>query len=403
VNRFSRSPVPVEYHHRGTRRGYKAGALNYGLSHSQEEIIAYFDADCRPRADFLRRTVPFLADPRVAAVQARWDYTNARRSPLTALQAAVFEGLFFFEMTLRAKLGSPVFYMGSAAVWRRRAIIEAGGFQESPFTAEDLDLAYRAGSAGFRVLYQPEVLADSDAVESYLAYKAQQRRWARAIVQTALDNAAGVARSAWGRAAKWTEATTLLLHAAPPLLLAVGAASGLAVLTSVPRHDGWLASQWTLTALTILPPSALSLIVSQRGLHRDWRSRAFLLARSYPFVSGLMWSLAFGIWDVLRRSRREFVVTPKRGETGVIRGSRWRWLTSHLAPTLAEGLFGAFCTLSGIVAVRTGYLESSVPLVALGLSTLASFIASSLAVLRGAASVRAERALRGFREGASER
>lgn len=389
VNQFSHCGVGVEYLSRGTRRGYKAGALNAGLQHASSELIAYFDADCAPRPNFLIKTVPYLNDPAVAAVQARWHYTNAKHSPLTILQAAIFEGLFYFEIAARARLGAPVFYMGSAAVWRRKAMLDLGGWQESPFTAEDLDMAYRAGNAGWHVRYQPDVVADSETVEAFLPFKAQQRRWARAITRVAIDNWRGVLRSSRSVFAKLIEATTLLLHVASPLTVAIALLSGLYVVAHFERTALWVGTEWLFTALTLASPSALWLFVGQRGFHDDWKARARLLSRATPAAAALMWSYIFGVWDELRGAEREFVVTPKDGEVPVLAGSRSRWLADHYAQILAEGAFGIFAVTVGMLAAARGYYEACLPLLAVGVSSAASSVQSCSDALERAAALRA--------------
>jgi cellulose synthase/poly-beta-1,6-N-acetylglucosamine synthase-like glycosyltransferase len=389
VNQFSHCGVRVEYVSRDSRRGYKAGALNVGLQRASSELIAYFDADCAPRPDFLIKTVPYLNDPAVAAVQARWQYTNAKHSPLTILQAAIFEGLFYFEISARARLDAPVFYMGSAAVWRRKAMLDIGGWQEAPFTAEDLDMAYRAANAGWQVRYQPEVVADSETVEAFLPFKAQQRRWARAITRVAIDNWRGVLRSSRSVFAKLIEATTLLLHVASPLTIAIAFISGVCVAGRIERTSLWVGAQWVFTTFTLASPSALWLFVGQRGFHDDWKARARLLSRATPAAAALMWSYIFGVWDELRAADREFVVTPKDGEVPVLAGSRSRWLADHYAQILVEGAFGIFAVTAGVLAAARGYYEAFLPLLALGVSSTASCAQSCTDALERAAALRA--------------
>ena len=172
VSQFSGRGVRIDYLNRGNRTGFKAGALNHGLTGARDaEFIAYFDADCRPRREFLSTLLPRFSDDSVAAVQARWEYPNAELTPLTMAQQAAFEYLFRYDYGLRAMLGTPVYYLGSAAVWRRKALEELGVWRTEPLTAEDVDMGYRARAAGWKVLYEPEALADNDAVEEMLAFR----------------------------------------------------------------------------------------------------------------------------------------------------------------------------------------------------------------------------------------
>src|SRR6185436_19501325 len=87
VRRNAAQGIDISYIHRIDRTGYKAGALEAGLRAAKGEFIAIFDADFIPTADFLRRTVPFFGDPKIAMVQARWGHINQDYSLLTKVQS----------------------------------------------------------------------------------------------------------------------------------------------------------------------------------------------------------------------------------------------------------------------------------------------------------------------------
>lgn len=176
----------VDIHHlrRADRTGYKAGALAAGLRAARGELIAVFDADFVPRPDFLRRAVPHLAaDEGLGMVQARWSHLNREFSLLTRLQAIFLDGHFLIEHTARHRGGCFFNFNGTAGIWRREAIEEAGGWQHDTVT-EDLDLSYRSQLAGWRFLYLPELDVPSELPVDINGFKSQQRRWARGSVQT---------------------------------------------------------------------------------------------------------------------------------------------------------------------------------------------------------------------------
>ncbi|MBI5835719.1 MAG: glycosyltransferase [Candidatus Eisenbacteria bacterium] len=170
--------------HRAHRAGYKAGALEAGLEVARGELIAVFDADFVPPADFLRRAVRAFDDPRVGMAQARWGHLNEPYSLLTRVQAAFLDGHFLVEQRARSRSGACFNFNGTAGVWRREAVMDAGGWQHDTLT-EDLDLSYRAQLRGWRFVYLEDLVADAELPVELNAFKSQQHRWARGSMQTA--------------------------------------------------------------------------------------------------------------------------------------------------------------------------------------------------------------------------
>jgi cellulose synthase/poly-beta-1,6-N-acetylglucosamine synthase-like glycosyltransferase len=377
VKDLARGSVRVEYIHREDRTGYKSGAMNHGARQLSSDLIAIFDADFVPAPGFLRAVAARFVVPRLAAVQTRWSYRNASASSLTILQAAVFETVFCFEVHVRSSLGLPAFFMGTAGVWRRSVIEELGGWREWPFTAEDLDLSYRALHAGWRIGYDHRPLASCEASESFLAFKNQQRRWARGIFQATLDNARGGLRMPHGARAFALDLTVLALQLAMPALTIL---LGLAVLWPVldlPRTAASYAT-WTVLSVTLLVlPTAVQLIVSQRLLHPDWRRRALLILRAGPFAAGLSIAVLAGLWDVVCRSRTEFVRTPKQRGAPLVHGTLQGFVHAGLILAVVELALGVTGLVGFAFAVLRGYPESFVPAVVLGAGNLAAFTASA--------------------------
>jgi cellulose synthase/poly-beta-1,6-N-acetylglucosamine synthase-like glycosyltransferase len=387
VRDFARKDKPVTYINRNSRAGFKAGALNYGLERVTDDLVAYFDADCRPRPNFLSRTVPFFVDPTVAAVQGRWDFSNASSSSRAQLQAAVFGWLFHFELPMRNKLGLPALYMGSAAVWRRSALQAVGGWQEHPFTAEDLDMTYRAALANWRVVYQPEVVGVTTAVEGVLAFRAQQRRWARSQMQVVADHWRRVLTMPWSRSAKAYDVSTVLTVFAGPVLLVTVLLSSLAVLAGVQRTSVWTLSQWPFSICTLASSPLAALFLAQRSLETR-RLQTGLLVRAFPDVLGAMTAYAFGLLDFFSGAGAEFVATPKGGLAGVIAGSPYKWLSNHLLPIGFEVTLAALSLVAAGHALTT-YPEAFLPLALIGAGVSLSAVRALSAVASHASQLRA--------------
>jgi cellulose synthase/poly-beta-1,6-N-acetylglucosamine synthase-like glycosyltransferase len=174
---------PIEYLHRTNREGYKAGALAEGLKTAKGEFVAIFDADFVPPTDFLQRTIHHLNDPKIGMVQTRWTHINRHYSFLTEVEAILLDGHFVLEHSGRAQ--SDVFFNfnGTAGVWRRTAIEEAGGWQHDTLT-EDTDLSYRAQLKGWKFIYLQDVECPAELPVEMTAFKTQQARWAKGLIQT---------------------------------------------------------------------------------------------------------------------------------------------------------------------------------------------------------------------------
>ena len=177
--------IEIDFIHRDSRSGYKAGALAHGMLTARGEFIAIFDADFIPPRDFLRRVIAesgAFTDPHTGFVQTRWGHLNRDASILTRAQAIMLDSCFVIDQTVRSRLGLPMQFNGSGGVWRRAAIEAAGGWQSDTLT-EDLDLSYRAQLAGWRGRYLYDVVCPGELPDSLLAFKQQQARWARGGAQ----------------------------------------------------------------------------------------------------------------------------------------------------------------------------------------------------------------------------
>ena len=184
VERFAAQGLPIHYIHRSNREGYKAGALENGLKTGQGEFVAIFDADFIPSPDFLRRCIPYFENDKIGMVQTRWTYLNRDYSLLTQVETILLDGHFVVEHGARSRRGTFFNFNGTAGVWRRKAIEEAGGWEHDTLT-EDTDLSYRAQLKGWKFLYLPDIECASELPVDINGFKAQQARWAKGLMQTA--------------------------------------------------------------------------------------------------------------------------------------------------------------------------------------------------------------------------
>ncbi len=221
VGRWRRRGVDVRHLRRGSRIGFKAGALRHGLGSARGEYLLVLDADFVPDPDLVHRLLPPFGDPEVGMVQARWDHLNETENALTRAQALLLDGHFFVEQAGRYRAGVFLNFNGTAGIWRRRCLEDAGGWQDDTLT-EDLDLSYRAQMRGWRMVFLEEVGVGAELPSTAGALRIQQRRWAQGGVQTARKLLPTLLRGPWTLGVKREAAVHLLAHLAHPLTVLLG-------------------------------------------------------------------------------------------------------------------------------------------------------------------------------------
>jgi cellulose synthase/poly-beta-1,6-N-acetylglucosamine synthase-like glycosyltransferase len=185
VAKYAEQGFDIHYIHRTDRTGFKAGALENGNKTAKGELLAIFDADFVPKPDCLRKLVHFFTDPLVGCAQMRWAHINGNYNLLTRLQTIMLDGHFVVEQTTRNRTGGFFNFNGTAGIWRRQAIEMSGGWQHDTLT-EDTDLSFRAQLMGWRFIYLLDEEAPAEIPVEINAFKAQQRRWAKGVMQVGL-------------------------------------------------------------------------------------------------------------------------------------------------------------------------------------------------------------------------
>ena len=193
VEHYREQGFDIVYIHRSDRTGFKAGALENGLKAASGELVAIFDADFVPKPDCLRKLVHYFTDPLVGCAQMRWSHINGSYNLLTRLQTIMLDGHFVVEQTVRNRTGGFFNFNGTAGIWRRKAIELSGGWQHDTLT-EDTDLSFRAQLMGWRFIYLLDEDAPAEIPVEINAFKAQQRRWAKGVMQVGLK----LYRRIWG-------------------------------------------------------------------------------------------------------------------------------------------------------------------------------------------------------------
>jgi cellulose synthase/poly-beta-1,6-N-acetylglucosamine synthase-like glycosyltransferase len=334
--------------HRADRSGFKAGALEAGLERAKGEFIAVFDADFLPPRGFLRETIHHFTDDGVGMVQVRWGHLNRDYSLLTRIQAIFLDGHFVMEHGARSRSGLFFNFNGTAGIWRRDCIQDAGGWQHDTLT-EDLDLSYRAQMAGWRFVFLDDVVSPAEIPVEVNGWKAQQFRWAKGSVQTAKKLLVPLLRSSLPRRVKLEAAVHLTTNFSYLLMAIVAILIFPAVLSR--QEFGWARLILVDLPLFSVATGVVSrfYVHSQREIYRDWKTRLKYLPCVLAFGMGMSLNNARAVLEGLVGYDTEFRRTPKYR----VEGSRDTWLGKRYsvrknAVSLIEMALGLhFC---GVVA-----------------------------------------------------
>ena len=353
VARHLKRGVDIHHLHRAERTGFKAGALAAGLARARGGLVAIFDADFVPRPDFLKQAVPYFADPSLGLVQGCWDHLNRGYSLLTRIEAILLDGHFVIEHTARNRSGCFFNFNGTAGVWRREAIVTAGGWEHDTLT-EDLDLSYRAQLSGWRFLYLPELAVPSELPVDINGFKSQQHRWAKGAAQTGRKLLGKVLRAPLPFRVKLEAFVHLTNNASYPLMVLLAL---LVFPAMVLRRGTPIVSILLIDVPLFLAATAsvlLFYLLSQMAKGDGWRRELFYLPALMGLGVGLSVNNGRAVVSGLFQRGGVFHRTPKysierRGEDWL--GKRYRaGGTPSLFLEILLALYFAGCTVYAVVA-----------------------------------------------------
>jgi len=348
VKKMKAAGFDIVYLHRKNRTGYKAGALRKGLEVAKGNLVAIFDADFVPDSNFLTATVPYFCDPKVGMLQTRWGHLNSDYSMLTRAQSIGIDGHFSVEQASRAWGGFFMNFNGTAGIWRKKAIEDAGGWQADTLT-EDLDLSYRAQLKGWKLTFAPGVVCPAEVPVTIGAFKSQQHRWAKGSIQTAKKNLGKLFKSNVSMVVKIQAYLHLTHYMVHPMMLLV-------VLTSIPMlYSGWFFNNltypvtiFTLLCLATFGPTSMYLF-SQRILYKDWKTRIKYLPFLMCIGTGIAVNNTKAVLEALFDIKSGFIRTPKYG----IEDKQDRWKGKHYtiplnSTSILEFILGLY-SLTGLI------------------------------------------------------
>ena len=364
VSELRQRGVHIHHIRRMTRTGFKAGALADGLVTASGDLIAIFDADFIPHPDFLLQIVGEFDHADVGMVQARWSHINEDHSLLTKTQALQLDAHFTLEHGVRAAKGFFFNFNGTAGVWRKEAIRDAGGWQADTLT-EDLDLSYRAQLSGWRFVYRDDVAVPAELPVEIAAYRQQQQRWAQGGAQSARKLLPTILRARLPRNVKREATWHLLTHFAYPLLVLVTLA-GLALGLTADS----LSARWVLAADGALLTFAMASLGVFYGVTAEarggrWGKRLFLVPAIMILGAGIALSQTLAVIRGLAGRRTPFLRTPKYDIADAADQS-WRTAAYRLpvaGPAFVEFLAGfAFLAAGALEAIRSDMLPNGLVL-----------------------------------------
>ena len=306
--------VDISHLRRSDRNGYKAGALEEATGKAKGDFIAIFDADFLPRKDFLKKTIPHFQDKTIGVVQTRWDHLNLDYSLLTRVQGFALDAHFSIEQTGRNRSDHFINFNGTAGVWRKETIVDAGGWQSDSLT-EDLDLSYRAQLKGWKFHYLEEIESPAELPVTMTAIKSQQFRWTKGAAEVAKKLLMKVLRSNASIATKYHAFFHLLNSSVyiPILLVAMLSVPVLIIKNHQPEiNQAFSYAGFFLFSLAVLGASYYTSLSRFEGSSiKSFLRFLYLFPSFLAFSMGLSFHNTIAVIEGYRGKKSAFIRTPK--------------------------------------------------------------------------------------------
>ena len=351
VDDYKKKGFQIEHVRRGTRKGYKAGALKHAMKTTDTELVAIFDADFIPPKWFLKRAIPNFSKSNIGLVQCRWGHVNENYSTITQAQALSLD--FHFLIEQKAKSNSHLFmnFNGTAGIWKRNCIEDAGGWHTATLV-EDLDLSYRAQMKGWKCVFLPDIVVDAELPMQINAAKRQQFRWAKGSIQCALKLLSDiVVKRKVAIEAKIQAFVQLTRHIVYPLMLIQFLALPILLAGQVNLYVISFLPALTIATYLAMGPGAYIMII-QSMYHKSWKSKAKILPALLVYNAGMSVNNTVAVFDAVFGKKNEFLRTPKYGV--LKKKDDWKDNAYNLPfsqITLLELFFGVYGILGIFIAI----------------------------------------------------
>ena len=351
VDDYKQQGFQIEHMRRGTRKGYKAGALKHAMQTTDTDLVAIFDADFIPPVWFLKRAIPHFSKSNIGLVQCRWGHVNENYSTITQVQALSID--FHFLVEQKAKSNSHLFmnFNGTAGIWRRECIDDAGGWHTATLV-EDLDLSYRAQMKGWKCLFLPDIVVDAELPAQINGAKRQQFRWAKGSIQCAIKllSDIGLKRNV-AIEAKIQAFIQLTRHIVYPLVLIQFLTLPILLAAQVNLYVVSVLPALTIATYLAMGPGAYIIVI--HGMYdKSWKSKAKLLPALLVYNAGMSVNNTVAVFDAILGKKNEFHRTPKYGI--VTKEDDWKDKAYNLPftqTTLLEIFFGVYGMIGIFIAI----------------------------------------------------
>ncbi len=351
VTKYKKKGYDILHIRRGTRKGYKAGALKYAMKMTDTEYVAIFDADFIPPVWFLQRAIPYFTKHNIGLVQCRWGHVNENYSAMTQAQALSID--FHFLIEQKAKSNSHLYmnFNGTAGIWRRECIEDAGGWHTSTLV-EDLDLSYRAQMKGWKCIFISDIVVDAELPVQMNAAKRQQFRWAKGAIQCAIKLLGDILiKRKIPLETKLQAFVQLTRHIAYPLLLIQFLALPILLASEMNLHIVRLVPAVTIATYLAMGPGAYLLVI-YNVWGKNWKHKAKILPFLLIYSAGMAVNNTVAVFDGIFGKKNEFLRTPKYG---IIKNTDdWHDKAYNLPftkTTLLEMFFGIYGLMGILIAI----------------------------------------------------
>lgn len=374
---YKKQGYAIEHVRRGTRKGYKAGALKHAMKSTDTDFVAIFDADFIPPEWFLKRAIPYFSKSNIGLIQCRWGHVNENYSAITQAQALSLD--FHFLIEQKAKSNSSLFmnFNGTAGIWRRECIEDAGGWHTATLV-EDLDLSYRAQMKGWKCVFLPDIVVDAELPVQMNAAKRQQFRWAKGSIQCAVKLLSDIIiKRRVAIEAKLQAFIQLTRHIVFPLMLIQFLTLPILLASQVNLYVISVLPALTIAAYLAMGPGAYLLII-QSVYKQSWKSKAKVLPSLLIYSAGMSVNNTVAVFDALFGKKNEFLRTPKYG---IIKNNDdWRDKAYNL-PFTKTTLLEIFFAIYGVMGIMISIFSKN-PIFApiIGIQTLGFFYIAYLSL-----------------------
>jgi hypothetical protein len=338
VNQYHEKGYWIEYNHRKTQTGFKAGNLAFGLKKAKGDFIVIFDADFEPQPDFIMKVLPFFFNPKVGFVQTRWTNKNLDTNLITYMGGIAYDGHLFVEQNARSQGGFFMGFSGTAGVWRRKSLESIQGWKWDTVT-EDIDVSFRAQLKGWKGIYYPQALSKAELPDEMSAYKIQQNRWARGSAQNFRKHIGSVLKAPLSLKVKFMAFLHLLSYVTVPAL----PVSLALVLPLCLLGGNFIRSLWWMSLGGIGP--AILFTIGQLEQKGNLKVRLLHLPVALLMAVGISLDAFAGVLTGLFHKGGEFIRTPRVGE-GPINREKEKKVVFLTNLTMAEFTFALYIIAS---------------------------------------------------------